>query len=676
MSHAVYRIDEGRAVLLTEGMTMNTYLGKGIIRFFQDVIAAGLLSGLLTVHVGAAAPEPKATAAVPTESLSPDEVKARRDWHEAMKQVPPPKKGCFQASYPDKQWKEVQCTTPPPYPGIPRRGPRPGTVGNGNDVSAEAPSGLISSATGTFTVSGVTSETSPINNVGPGVANAYMLQINTNTFSGSAACTGGAAGCVAWEQFFFTNNGTAGAIYMQYWLIGYGTCPTGQSWNQSGSSDCYKNSTNSKSVPNQPITNLGNLEMTGELSTAGDTLYFSTGPTSTDMHVVTGDNIVGAAAHWQIAEFNVFGLFSGAEASFNNGAFVTPKTQIVYGGTNPAICASQGFTGETNNLNFGPSAPTVVPPGPAIAFEESSAGGASSACAAASSIGDTHLQTAAGLLYDFQAAGDFILIKSEPDFVVQTRQVSGAPTWPNADVNHAVAAQMGKSKIAVCLAPARLSVDGKTAELADGASLVTADGVTVSRRGTTYAIVSETGDSVQAEVNPTWINVSVGLGHWPAKISGVLANPNGNVNQLALRDGTVMNVPYAFQDLYPRYADSWRVKQEESLLSACGDREIEQSVAAKPFYAVDLEPKLAEQSRAVCQAAGVKEGALLDACTLDVAVIGDNQAAKVFVGMRTPTAVGSFNGSSGPDLGALLKKWWWLLIVIVVVLALLLLRRK
>jgi len=625
------------------------------------------------MSAGAAAPDPAAATASTTEKLSPEEIKARRDWHESMKHVPPPKKGCFQASYPDKQWKEVRCVTPPPYPGMPRHGPRPGTVGNGNDVSAEAPTGLISSATGSFTVSGVTSESSPINNTGSPVANAYMLQINTNFFQGSAACTGGAAGCQAWEQFFFTNDGSNGAIYMQYWLIGYGTCPTGQSWSQAGS-NCYKNSVGAKPVPNQPITNLGNLEMTGDLSTTGDTLYFSTGATSADMHMVAGDNIVGAAAHWQIAEFNIFGLFGGSQASFNNGAAITPRTQIIYGGTNPPTCTSQGFTAETNNLNFGPGAPAASSPGPAVIFDESSAGGASSACASATSVGDTHLRTQAGLFYDFQAAGDFTLLKSEPDFLVQARQVSGAPTWPNADVNHAVAAQMGKSRVALCLAPDRLSVDGKVTELADGAALVTADGVTVSRRGNDYTIVSENGDSVRAEVNPTWINVSVGLGHWPAKVSGLLANPGGNVDQLGRRDGTVLSVPYAFADLYYQYADSWRVEPKDSLLSACGEREIERGVAAKPFYAADLDPSVAQRTRAVCRAAGVRQGALLDACTLDVAVIGDDHAAQVFVGMTEPAAVGSF--TAGSDGTGLLKKWWWLLALIIVVLLVLLFMRR
>src|SRR6516164_10160727 len=73
--------------------------------------------------------------------------------------------------------------------------------------------------------------------------------------------------------------------------------------------------------------------------------------------------------------------------------------------------------------------------------------------AAATTIGDTHLRTFNGLFYDFQAAGDFTLAEAGRDFSVQTRQVSGAPTWPNATVNKAVAARFGSTKVAVCLAP-------------------------------------------------------------------------------------------------------------------------------------------------------------------------------------------------------------------------------
>jgi hypothetical protein len=393
-------------------------------------------------------------------------------------------------------------------------------------------------------------------------------------------------------------------------------------------------------------------------------------------HSVTGNNSVNAAAGWTIAEFNLVGdggnSSGGGMASFNSGADIVARTTIIYGGTAAPNCVAQGFTGETNNLSFGPTAPGASAPGPAIRFRESTAGGATSNCAAATSMGDTHLATLNGLFYDFQASGDFVLAQVDPDFVVQARQVSGAPTWPDASVNSAVATRMGKTKVAVCLSPARLNVDGENTELGDGKSLSTPDGVDVWRTGNVYIITSQSGDSVRAEVNATWINVSVGLGHSSANVRGLLANADGDVNKIATRDGKVLTNPFSFEALYHPYADSWRVASNESLLSVCGDRNVERGIPRRPFYANDLEPRVYERTRAVCTAAGVKAGPLLDACTLDVAVIGDDKAAQAFVNAPEPVAVGKPVVNKTPGL----IKWLLLLILIVIVLWLLLFLKK
>jgi hypothetical protein len=79
-----------------------------------------------------------------------------------------PKKGCFQASYPSREWREVPCTTTPNYPMPPRRGTRPLVVGNNNDIAAQPPTAFISTGIGSFqSVTGVTSESGPIGNTGP-----------------------------------------------------------------------------------------------------------------------------------------------------------------------------------------------------------------------------------------------------------------------------------------------------------------------------------------------------------------------------------------------------------------------------------------------------------------------------------------------------------------------------
>lgn len=618
-------------------------------------------------------PAPAATA----------ESRSREAWHATMSQTPTPKKGCFTAAYPNTKWQEVPCTTAPPFPQPPRRGPRPDIVGNANDVAAQAPSGFISTAIGSFdTVTGVTSESGPIANTGPSVANAYTLQLNTDFFV-STACAGSPnPACRGWQQFVFANDGSSGLAYIQYWLYKYNaTCPAGGGWTPfsfTGSTDkyCYQNSMAVPS-PGEPITNLGNLRLSGTVGAGGDSAILSDMSTGISNNV-TGNNAVNAAAGWRIAEFNLFGdggnSAGGGQASFNSGSAIVTRTRIIYGGTAPPTCVAQGFTAETNNLSFGPNAPPKSGPGPAVLFDESSAGGATSNCAAATTVGDTHLASFNGLFYDFQASGDFVLAQVDPDFVVQTRQVSGAPTWPNASVNNAVATRMGKTSVAVCLAPriesggmtAELKIDGKTTDLGDGKSLSLPDGVDVKRKGNVYLITGESGDSVRAEVNASWINVSVGLGRWPAKVRGLLANANGNVNEIATRDGIVLTNPFSFEGLYHRYADSWRVPANESLLRVCGDREIESGTPTKTFYANDLDPKLYERARAVCIAAGVKVGPLLDACTLDVTVIGSDTAAQVFVGAPAPIAVGGIVNT--PD-----DSWKWLMwLVLALVIAFLL----
>lgn len=683
--------------LLKEEIRMKIFISlfQGITRTLRIFTTAIFITGLFTSYAystqidGTDGTQKPSSEESKTAELSPREVHRREVWRDFIRVTPKPKTGCFTATYPKSEWQEVPCITPPDIPMPPRQGVRPLVVGSGNDISAQvSTTGFISMAIGSFdSVAGVTSVSSPIGNSGSPVANAYTLQINTNFFT-STACAGSPnTGCRGWEQFVHANDGSSGSVFIQYWLIQYNTtCPTG--WNQfsfTGLTDiyCYRNSPGAIVVPNQPVGNLGQLSLTGSVSATGDSATLTAGTTA---YSVVGSNSVNAAAGWRTAEFNVFGYggnsSGGGEATFNSGSTIVPRTRIFYGSTNPPTCVAQGFTGETNNLSFGPTAPTGTAPGPAVIFTESSGGGATSNCAAAATIGDTHLATFNGLFYDFQATGDFILAQIDPDFVVQSRQVSGAPTWPNASVNSAVATQMGNTKVALCLAPpgdevsSRLHVDGKPTELGDGKYISTPGGVDIWRTGNVYVITDKAGNSVRATVNPTWINVSVGLSRWPVTVRGLLANTNDNVNQIATGDGAVLTSPFAFEDLYHRYADSWRVPAKTSLLSPCGLKNIESGVPERTFFANDLDPKLAEKTRSVCTAAGVKPGPLLEACILDVAVIGNDLAAKVFVGARAPIAEGRILASASQVDKSCKIVWWLSIIIIVLILLLIVCLRK
>jgi len=334
------------------------------------------------------APAPATTTTLETNSL--EQARLLMAWRDSMQQIPLPGKGCFEASYPGKEWHEVPSAKVPERPARPRLGRRPDTVGNGNAVSAQAPSGLISSATGSFdSVTGLTSESGPIGGTnGPAITNAYELQLNMNFFPSTV---GGPAGCQGWEQFLFENDGgatTTSFVYIQYWLINYGTNSPGNGWHQFGSS-WWKNSANNSATPSQPIGNLANLSLGGTVSASGDSYFFSTG---SKIYSATGDNLVNAAAGWNIAEFCVCGDTGGAEAFFNSGSTIVTRTKITYGGTAPPLCVAEGFTAEENNLGFGPTAPSASPTGagPALLVTQSSAGDATASCDYATSVAESY----------------------------------------------------------------------------------------------------------------------------------------------------------------------------------------------------------------------------------------------------------------------------------------------
>jgi hypothetical protein len=560
-------------------------------------------------------------------------------WHQKIAQVPQPAaKGCFTATYPKLAWRQAACATAPSVPMTPRPpGPTPLTVGNGNHIVAQAPSGSISQAIGTFeNVLGVTSVSSPLVPLGPSVANAYTLQLNTNFFS-TPACAGAAiaALCAGWQQFVFANNGTSGLVYMEYWLLMYNNpCPAGFSAFVVGIDTYCRMATPAAVVPgNTPITSMPNFQLSGDVSGVNDIVIFQVG---VNVYATAGTSIVDAAGNWNMAEFNVFGYGSGTQATFNAGAQTNVRTRINYGGNAAPNCLAIGFTAETNNLNFGLPKPSQTPPGPAVIFKENMTGGAMFNCDSAETIGDTHQNTFAGLLYDFQATGDFVEAQVGSAFEVQSRKISGAPTWPNTSVNQAVGTRMGNTRVALCDGP-RLFIDGTFTTLNPGGTIWVPAGVGIRRIGNTYFVRDNSGNSIRVAFNSGYTDLHVGLGTWPTTVRGLLGNPNNNPNQLEGRDGVIYNIPISFSDLYNRYGASWRVNPFASLLAPCSA--VASGNPSAPFFAANLNPTLRLQAENTCRQAGVTT-AWLDTCTLDAAVVGPHAAAG-FVGLEPPVVNGN-----------------------------------
>jgi len=294
-------------------------------------------------------------------ALDPKESTARENWRALMAQNIASPEGCFHASYPSLVWEAVECKVAHPLFHPVLRKPNQGAtdvVGNGNDYVVSV-SGLITKTLGTFpSVSDVTTEKSVgVPAFGDGGilgSNEYTLQANTN-YTGTTKACAGHSGCTVWQQFIYsTDYNTKGeaAVFMQYWLIGWGksACPSG--FGSDGEEDCYGNS-NYVAAPDLKITSLGSLSLSGAVVAGGnDTVVFNSG---TEAYSITGkDSVLDISSVWTQTEFNVVGDAGGSRADFNKGASITVKVAVTDGSTSAPKCVSgEGSTGETNNLTLG-----------------------------------------------------------------------------------------------------------------------------------------------------------------------------------------------------------------------------------------------------------------------------------------------------------------------------------
>ncbi len=279
---------------------------------------------------------------------------------------PPPlpshAEGCFVFTHATGAWDRTQCSVAPLRPMAPSL-TQPSTVGNGFDLAAQSASTKIGSATGSFqSITGLTSESGDSACSTANGPNCYSLQLNTQFFGAvSTTYTDNKAGYSnSWEQFIYTNSGAA---FIQFWLLGYksayGGCPStgppgGSSWMPSGG-HCYANSA-AVGTPTTPATDLAKLSLTGSANLNGSgndqvTLCISGG---TCYSITLTDGVVNLSQNWLDSEFNVFGDCCLSQANFNLGTSITILNALEDQSGNPITptCVTNGFTGETNNLNL------------------------------------------------------------------------------------------------------------------------------------------------------------------------------------------------------------------------------------------------------------------------------------------------------------------------------------
>jgi hypothetical protein len=304
---------------------------------------------------------------------------AKASWRGDIAQIAAPSEGCYHATYPSVVWEQVACQqlTPRAH-SVPRQivFGQEQTAGNGDDYTLNTTS-AISKAVGSFpTYSGVTSEKSVgVAAYGDGGilgANEYSLQMNTSFNNTTAACKSH-SGCVVWQQFIYATDYETegkGAVFMQDWLINYGSsrCPSG--FGSDGEGDCYKNSSATE-LADIPPTALGGVTLTGTAATGGNDTTVVT--YDGDAYTTTQkDSTLDIASVWNQVEYNIVGDAGGSEAEFNtSGVSIKVNIAATDGSTSAPSCeANTGTTGESNNLTLG-SCTASGGSTPSVSFTES-----------------------------------------------------------------------------------------------------------------------------------------------------------------------------------------------------------------------------------------------------------------------------------------------------------------
>jgi len=201
-------------------------------------------------------------------------------------------------------------------------------------------------------------------------------------------------------------------------------------------------------------------------------------------------------------------------------------------------------------------------------------------------VGDPHLLTLDGVGYDFHAIGEFVLLRGTPggsysDFEIQSRMGpvldDQRDPLPNVSANIAIAARLGNgSEVLIDSADVSpLSINGQARTIDDGDAIDVGNDL-IARDGDMYTVIFAGADGavgdgdarVNVIVRDGYVDLSAQISaDMAGQVEGLLGDGNGNPDDdIALADGTVLQRPLAFGDLYGQFRDDWRVTTEEQSL--------------------------------------------------------------------------------------------------------------
>lgn len=310
-----------------------------------------------------------------------------------------------------------------------------------------------------------------------------------------------------------------------------------------------------------------------------------------------------------------------------------------------------------------------------------SSGGASPSCVcftASGGLGDPHYRKWGGLLFHYQGIGEYVLAEASAGFAVQARTVRWGGSA--ASVMRTIALRVGHDRVVVEVADgAHLRLNGELIELPCDGNRTTSTpknaNAAVQVNSTTSScdrrLSLAGGGSIEvadSSVEVVWpgglsratIHVRRGyldleLVHAPGQglASGLLGIQGLPDQQFVTRAGRVYPSPLSLAELND-FGDSYRVREEESLFAYLpGERaaDFQRGTASSgPLEASDLDLVTAAAAEQRCVAAGVTNVYLLNACMVDVSVMGVDAFPESFLG-EAATDEMLLRRDAAPDAG-------------------------
>jgi hypothetical protein len=257
--------------------------------------------------------------------------------------------------------------------------------------------------------------------------------------------------------------------------------------------------------------------------------------------------------------------------------------------------------------------------------------------------GDIHLRTMDGTIYDFQSSGEFVASRSpDGDFEVQLRLETNGFA-PHVSVATAVAVQVDATRASVVLGrDPLLYVDERPVDLASGDALDLPWGGRIERRKKDYEIYWADGSILTVDVRKRHLNAY--LRPSPDRrgtLTGLFGNFNGvsgddvSVSTVALGAAPTAGIDPVLAEaarmLFSDGEEPWTIAQQESLFEYEPGKTTWSYRKPKPRKeaTVDgLSKSRRKSAREACEAAGVTDPDLLEACIVDVGYTRDASFAE------------------------------------------------